>query len=224
VGLAGLGSIGGIERLEVLGRTAQAGVLMAEDGLNPAPLPKYIGTDWIGRESEVTSVERELLPLDTGYARKLYVSLDDQREQVFVSVVLSGQDRTSIHRPELCLVGQGWSIDSQAQTVFDGQVPAVLLGLSRELMVPNQGMVQVPALFAYWFVGRDRVASTTVERLWHTALNRLRLRPDRWAYVVVQTAVLPDENEESARERMERVAKALRNQLTPVGGEILEKD
>ena len=91
-------------------------------------------------------------------------------------------------------------------------------------MVPNQGMVQVPALFAYWFVGRDRVASTTVERLWHTALNRLRLRPDRWAYVVVQTAVLPDENEESARERMERVAKALRNQLTPVGGEILEKD
>lgn len=224
VGLGGLGTIGLIERLEALGRTAQAGVVLAEDGLNPAPLPKFIGTDWIGREAEVTAVERELLPPDTGYARKLYVSLDDQREQVFVSVVLSGADRTSIHRPELWLVGQGWSIDAQARTEIDGEIPAMVLGLTREVVAPDQGMVRVPALFAYWFVGREKVAATTWQRLWHTALNRLRLKPDRWAYVVVQTAVLPGETEELAQRRMERVAKALRDQLTPVRGEFLEKD
>ncbi|MDB4473823.1 EpsI family protein [Opitutaceae bacterium] len=224
VGLGGLGTIGLIERLEALGRTAQAGVVLAEDGLNPASLPKFIGTDWIGREAEVTAVERELLPPDTGYARKLYVSLDDQREQVFVSIVLSGADRTSIHRPELCLVGQGWSIDAQARTEINGEIPAVLLGLTREVMAPDQGTIRVPALFAYWFVGREKVVATTWQRLWHTAMNRLRLKPDRWAYVVVQTAVLPDESEEMAQRRMERVAKALRDQLTPVRGEFLEKD
>ena len=66
--------------------------------------------------------------------------------------------------------------------------------------------------------------ATTFQRIWHTALNRLRLRPDRWAYVVVQTAVLADENEESAQRRMEQVARALRNQLTPGWGKFLEKD
>lgn len=121
-------------------------------------------------------------------------------------------------------MGQGWSIDAQARTEIDGEIPAMLLGLTREVVAPDQGMVRVPALFAYWFVGREKVAATTWQRLWHTALNRLRLKPDRWAYVVVQTAVLPGETEELAQRRMEPVAKALRDQLTPVRGEFLEKD
>lgn len=215
VGLAGLGTVGLIQRVESLGRMAQAGIPLAEDGLNPTPLPKYIGTDWIGQDSAVTAVERELLPPDTGYARKLYVSLDDKRQQVFVSVVLSGQDRTSIHRPELCLVGQGWSIEGQSQTMFDDQVPAALLRLRRDVVTPDGAKVPVPALFAYWFVGRDQVVATTFERMWQTALNRLRFQPDRWAYVVVQAVVLPGETEAVTLRRMEGVAKSLIGQLSP---------
>lgn len=215
VGLAGLGTVGLIERVEALGRTALAGIPLAEDGLNPTPLPKYIGTDWIGMDSAVTPIERELLPPDTGYARKLYVSLDDRRQRVFVSVVLSGQDRTSIHRPELCLVGQGWSIEGQSQTTFDDQVPATLLKLRRDVVTPDGAKVPVPALFAYWFVGRDQVVATTFERMWHTVLNRLRLQPDRWAYVVVQTAVLSNESERDAKNRMRSVLVALKLQLVP---------
>lgn len=224
VGLAGLGTVGLIERVESLGRTAQAGIPLAEDGLNPAPLPKYIGTDWIGRESEVTTVERELLPSDTGFARKLYVSLNDRRHQVFVSVVLSGQDRSSIHRPELCLVGQGWSIEGQAQTTFGENIPAALLSLTRDVVTPDGEHVRVPALFAYWFVGRDQVVATTFERMGQTALNRLRLRPDRWAYVVVQAAVLPIEDKVLTLKRMEAVAGALRDQLSPTISKSVEKD
>ena len=215
VGLAALGTISLIERLEGLGRLAEAGVPLAADGLNPAPLPKFIGTAWIGQETPVTAIEREMLPPDTGYARKLYVSLDNRRHQVFVSVVLSGQDRTSIHRPELCLVGQGWSIEGRIETAFGSTVPAALLQLNREVVGAGGDRTPVPALFAYWFVGRDRVVTTTVERLWRTAVNRLRLRPDRWAYVVVQTAVLPEETESEARARMEAVGGALLAQLRP---------
>ncbi len=224
VGLAAAGTVGLIERLEQLGNSAVAGVALAADGLNPAPLPKFIGAEWSGQESEVTAVEREMLPEDTGYARKLYVSLDDKREQVFVSVVSSGQDRTSIHRPELCLVGQGWSLLGQEKTEFAADVPAALLRLEREWVAPAGTRQKVPALFAYWFVGRDRVAATTGERLWHTALNRLRLQPDRWAYVVVQSAVMPHETEADVRGRMERVVTPLIAQLVPAGKTATEKD
>jgi len=215
VGLAAMGTVALIERLEALGRTAQAGITLAADGLNPAALPRFIGTDWIGQDSKVTVVEREMLPADTGYARKLYVSLDDRRQQVFVSVVLSGQDRTSIHRPELCLVGQGWSIKGQSRIVLGDTVPAMLLRLEREWVTAGGQRAQAPALFAYWFVGRDRIVPTTGERMWRTALNRLRLQPDRWAYVVVQAAVLPDETEAATLRRMEAVAGPLLGQLAP---------
>jgi len=215
VAFAAWGTVSAIERLETLGNSAVSGIPLAEDGLNPAPLPQFIGTDWIGQEAEVTTVEREMLPADTGYARRLYVSLDDRREQVFVSIVLSGQDRSSIHRPELCLVGQGWSIVGHTETVFGEVVPASLLRLEREFVAEDGTHRRVPAIFAYWFVGRDLTVATTWERMFHTALNRLRLRPDRWAYVVVQAAVLPGETEQDARARMERVARPLLGQLSP---------
>ncbi len=60
---------------------------------------------------EVTEVEKQILPPDTGFSRKTYVSLSDPSRRVFLSIVLSGRDRTSIHRPELCLVETGsWTI------------------------------------------------------------------------------------------------------------------
>jgi len=207
-----------ISRLDALSVRATAGVPLAADGIDPQELPVFLGSDWMGQEAEISAVERELLPEDTGYARRNYVSLDDRSRQVFVSVVLSGQDRTSIHRPELCLVGQGWSIVGQNSGNFEAGsslIPATWLSLRREVVGLGGQRREVPALFAYWFVGRDRVVATTGERLWHTALNRLRLKPDRWAYVVVQSVVLPGETQDATRARMQQVVGGLAPQLTP---------
>jgi EpsI family protein len=186
----------------------EAGVALTATG-EPAPLPAFLGTDWIGQAVEVTVIEREILPPDTGYARRNYVSTHDRRHQVFLSVVLSGKDRTSIHRPELCLVGQGWTILGRSAVGFThpegGEVPATVLHLNRETVGRGGERRSVPAVLVYWFVGRDTLAATTGERLWRTALNRLRLRPDRWAYVVAQTLVLPNEGQEAALERIQQV-------------------
>ena len=212
---------GGLWRIDHWEVRAAAGVPLAEDGLNPAPLPAFLGTEWIGQTIEVSSVEREILPPDTGFARRLYVSVADRRKQVFLSVVLSGQDRTSIHRPELCLVGQGWSIEGRDSASFEADsggisVPAAVLQISREVVPPGGARQVVPALFAYWFVGREEVAISTPERLWQTALNRLRLRPDRWAYVVAQTLILPGETEADAHERIQEVVNGTVHNLVPV--------
>lgn len=201
----------------------EAGIALAPDGINPAPLPVFIGTEWIGQEAEVTAVERELLPPDTGYARRLYISTHDRRRQVFVSVVLSGRDRSSIHRPELCLVGQGWSIDRGRATAFahplGGAVPSALLDISREVVTRSGEQHAVPALFGYWFAGRDQITRSTWRRMLATAWNRLRLKPDRWAYVVVQTVVLEDETTAEARARMQEVLDGILPTLMPGGGE-----
>jgi len=170
-----------------------AGVRLAAGQVDPVELPTFLGNAWIGRRAEVTAVEREILPPDTGYSRKLYVSLDDPGHSVFLSVVLSGRDRSSIHRPELCLVGQGWTIEGAATHRFrdagraGGDFPATVLHVRREAPGPAGRRAASPKVVVYWFVGHDRVVAAYWRRMWFDALARLGGRADRWAYVLAQT-------------------------------------
>ena len=169
-----------------------AGIRLAAGGTEPAELPTFLAGDWIGRRSEVTDVERQILPPDTGYSRKVYVPLDDPSKQVFLSIVLSGRDRTSIHRPELCLIGQGWTIKGSYEHRFTypgtgKSFPATILQVEKETLSPA-GRVRAPQLVAYYFVGGDRIVSSHWERLLADAWNRVvHGRADRWAYVLLQT-------------------------------------
>ncbi len=171
-----------------------AGVRLASGGRDPVELPAFLGTEWIGRAAEVSAVEREILPPDTGFSRKSYVAFADPSRQVFLSLVLRGRDRTSIHRPELCLVGQGWTIENASLHHFaapgltrENAFPATVLHVRREVMTTG-GRVIVPQLVAYWFVSSDAVVASHWQRFAHDAWNRLRhLRADRWAYVLMQT-------------------------------------
>ncbi len=217
------GATRGIDARQVSART---GVRLAADGLNPAALPDALGLEWHGQRVAVTPVERELLPADTGFARMNYVSLRNRSQQVFVSIVLSGRDRTSIHRPELCLVGQGWTINSHATHRFnwpertDGAVPVTLLRIEREMTDRRGTPVKVPALFAYWFVGADRVVASHWERVAYATVDRLRhWQNHRWAYVVVQTHAL--DGEAAALARMQEVLNGTLPsfQLLGAGGE-----
>jgi len=187
---------------------ARSGIRLAADGRSPVELPTFLGVDWIGRGSEVTDIERQVLPPDTGFSRKTYVSLADPSKQVFLSIVLSGRDRTSIHRPEYCLVGQGWTIRGSFAHRFAypgarGGFPATVLRIEREVMTPS-GKRSVSQLFAYYFVGADVVVATHWDRLARDAVDRvLHGTSDRWAYVVAET---PDpDGEDAALRRMQAV-------------------
>ncbi len=189
-----------------------AGVVLAADGVNPIELPALAGTDWFGRSAEVSAVEREILPPDTGFSRKLYHAASDARQRVFLSIVLSGRDRTSIHRPELCLVAQGWTVEraTEHRFKFPGTVgstfPATILHVRREVATPR-GKVVVPQLVAYWFVGGDAVVATHARRLALDAWNRIAQgRTDRWAYVLIQCDAV--EGDDTALKRMQEVLDA----------------
>lgn len=208
----------GLRALAQLPARGGVGVVLAEDEKNPVELPAFLGTEWIGRRAEVTAVERELLPPDTGFSRKNYVAVADPSKQVFLSVVVSGRDRTSIHRPELCLVGQGWTITGATEQVFRfstggaraGAAPggestfsATVLRVRREVTTGGARVV-VPQLVAYWFVGGEAVVATHGRRLALDAWNRVtRARADRWAYVLLQTDA--SDGEAAALARMQAV-------------------
>ena len=173
------------------------GVVLAADGVNPVELPTYLGSDWMGRRVEPAPIERAILPPDTGFSRKLYVNLEKPGESVLLSIVLSGRDRTSIHRPELCLVGQGWTIDRASRHRFSypgvaaAAFDATVLSVHREV-ADGGGRRSVPEVVVYWFVGDDRVVATQLGRMLFDAWNRLtRGRAPRWAYVFLQTGAEP---------------------------------
>ena len=169
----------------------RVGIALRADGLSPVELPTFLGSSWMGRAAEVTAVERQILPADTGYSRKTYVSLADPTKGVFLSIVLSGRDRSSIHRPELCLVGQGWTIRDSFIHRF-GRGPgdgfeARVLRVEKAVAAPG-GRVVVPHLVAYYFIGGDIVVADHWERIARDAWNRVvHGRADRWAYVQLQT-------------------------------------
>ncbi|HEX2862085.1 MAG TPA: exosortase/archaeosortase family protein [Lacunisphaera sp.] len=200
----------GAWRLDAIQVSPRTGIRVAADGINPVALPDYLGTTWEGQPADITPIEREVLPADTGFSRKTYVLLRNLRQQVFLSIVLSGRDRTSIHRPEICLVGQGWTIAGRFEHAFrrpddpKARVPATLLRIEREVTTLKGEKVRVPALFAYWFVGADKIVASSTERVFHTSVDRLRhLQAHRWAYVVAQT--LAPDGEEAALARLQSV-------------------
>jgi exosortase len=197
-------------KLNHLAISPRTGIKLAADGLNPVVLPNSIGLDWVGQASEVTPIERETLPADTGFSRRNYVSLLDRRQQVLLSIVLSGRDRTSIHRPEICLVGQGWTITGQVRHAFTRPdtravlIPATVLRIEREFTTNDGRKVKVPGLFAYWFVGADKVVATNTARVAYTSFDRLRhFEAHRWAYVFAQTFAM--DGEEAALARIQSV-------------------
>ena len=205
VGVAALGALLFLAHLAALPPRGQVGVRLAADGLNPVELPVFLGTEWIGRRTEVTAAERAILPPDTGYSRKDYVAVSNSAQRVFFSIVLSGRDRSSIHRPELCVVGQGWTIQAVTEHRFStpgrvpGGFPATVLHVQREVQTPR-GVVVVPQLIVYWFVGGDTIERTYWRRLARDAWNRVfHARADRWAYVLMQTDARDGESAALAR-------------------------
>jgi exosortase len=186
-----LGEMVALSSVSSSARPGEAGVRLSANGIDPAALPAFVGTEWMGRRAEVTPLEREILPADTGFSRRNYISLTPGAAPVFLSIVLSGRDRTSIHRPELCLVGQGWTIQSVGQHDFGanvagvGGIPTTLL---RTQLIERGTQRGRTALVAYFFMSSDGIVASHWERFWRDVWKRLRHgRADRWAYVLMQT-------------------------------------
>ena len=162
---------------------------VAEPGIRlvdgqPFLLEKVAG--WSGGPmTGLTEDERKILPVDTLGARRMYI--DGHSNQVYCSVVLEGSDVTSIHRPELCLKGQGWLLENlRVERLPVAAAPGGGLQISCLDAKMTHGNAESRAVFAYWFVGKDRLTPYHWQRIFLTTKDRvLRNRNARWAYFLI---------------------------------------
>jgi hypothetical protein len=146
-----------------------------------------------GKAEPISEGERVLLPSDTEIVKRLYTN--DRHEQVNMQIVLSGVEHRSIHRPEICLKGQGWTISGgeivKAPLKSGRNLSVMVLDISRPMRGPNGATLQLPALYAYFFVSKDAETPRHWDRLATTNLDLLfRNKSHRWAYVIAMAPVL----------------------------------
>jgi hypothetical protein len=169
---------------------SEAGVIMQ--------LPDEIG-DLFGHDQAISAAELYILPKDTTFARKSYAppGVPNGPGRIVCSIILSGAERRSIHRPERCLPSQGWRIDSS-------QTESVPLASGRNLEVTAL-LLEKPATrqdgttftvhqyFLYWFVGKNITTPSQTTRIlmtyWDMLIHRVN---QRWAYVIASKYISKD--------------------------------
>jgi len=155
-----------------------------------ADLPERV-LDYQSKWVDVDEVTFGTLPKDTSFGERLYTAADGFR--IDLRVVLMGRDRTSMHKPQLCLTGQGWRIDqiaSQATRIpierpTNYELPVVELVASKTVSIDGQNQ-SMNGLYVYWYVADDALSASTsgLQRMWLMSTKLLRTGIlQRWAYV-----------------------------------------
>lgn len=154
-------------------------------------LPTAMGR-FLGQSLEKDAAEKALLPEDTQMLKMQYRSpgRPEDRDLAQVTLVLAGAERRSIHRPEVCLDGQGWTLLNSTIVpveIIPGRTLQVRdLLVEREIRLPDGKTKVLRAHYAYWFIGTDVTTPSNAARVWlSTWDNIIRNVNHRWAYASI---------------------------------------
>ncbi len=173
--------------------------------------------DYIAKPLPVNTNLVNGLPPDTSFLQTLYFPVDfsptNHRafDPIQASMVLMGTDRTSIHKPEFCLTGQGWPIDSSQsgmETIhilkpqpYDLQIMKFVS--TRQLALDGKDTT-LRGIYMFWFVADNDLTADHKTRMWHSAIRLMTTGElERWAYVSFFAVCLPGQ-EEATTERLKK--------------------
>lgn len=169
-------------------------------------LPETVG-DYTSTNLPVTKIELGMLPPDTVYGRRVYHSPDSA---IMTSIVLMGTDRTSIHKPQYCLTGQGESIVASEVISIPIAKPhpyeLKVMKLTTISQQPTSSGKFTPAsgIYLYWFVADGLLTPHHGERMWLMGRDLItKGLLQRWAYVAYFSRCLPGQ-ENILLEQMKR--------------------
>jgi hypothetical protein len=150
-------------------------------------LPDALGS-YLGFDTDITEGERLVLPRDTEFAKKRYEGFN--LPEITTEIVLSGAQRQSIHRPQVCLVGQGWAIQKE-ETILITLAERQVQKVRKLTLVKAEDGKEIVGYFIYWFIGKDKTTDDHLDRIFLTSWDRIVHRVNhRWAYVIV-SSILP---------------------------------
>ncbi|MCX6895882.1 MAG: exosortase-associated EpsI family protein [Verrucomicrobia bacterium] len=216
---------GGLLRLRSAQRLGLPGVktqVVAGAGNLTVLLPETV-PGFTSQAVETSPVVTNMLPADTSFGQRTYRAADGFFAQM--NVVLMGADRSSIHKPQLCLPAQGWTINQTEVTTIPVAVPlpydlpVIKLTASNQLPVNGQA-VAARGIYVYWFVADGELSadSSGWRRMLQSMAHLLRTGElQRWAYVSVFAVCEPGQ-EAALFERMKQLIAATVPEFQPAGG------
>jgi drug/metabolite transporter superfamily protein YnfA len=194
---------------------------LGEPGIRATAIPGSIKMDFdlpehvLGFTSKKEAEDQtvlDTLPKDTSYAQRLYMATNGF--WVNANIILMGMDRTSIHKPEFCLPGQGWRIDQKANVniPIPGKHPyslRVAKWTITNFMQNSDGQKQeIRGLYVFWFVARNEQTASHEQRIWWLTRDLLTTGIlQRWAYISYFAVCQPGQ-EDAAFGRMEKLIAA----------------
>jgi hypothetical protein len=163
-----------------------------------------------------------MLPKDTSIAEKAYFK--PGMIPFLSSVVLMGTDRTSIHKAEYCLQGQGMHIvQATRESVHMTQprpydLPLIKIVASRSIEIEGK-TINRSCVYVYWYVADGKLSNdrSGMERMWSMAKKLVFSGVlERWAYVRFYAFCEPGQ-EDAAFEQIKQliVASVPQFQMTP---------
>src|SRR5579862_1647900 len=152
-----------------------------------ADLPENV-LNYTSEPIKVDDITLGILPSDTSFGMRRYTAADGSAFEM--RVVLMGRDRTSMHKPQICLTGAGWHINDVASKEttlhltrpYEYDLPVVKL-VASTVNAQNQPLSGV---YVYWYVADDAVSASALgfQRMWWMARKLLTTGVlQRWAYV-----------------------------------------
>lgn len=137
----------------------------------------------------LSPVELDLLPRDTLLHKARFLR-GDQGPPFVVTIVISSRERSSIHRPEVCLVGQG----AEVARSFVHSTPRpngpplrmTVLEMVRHIRRADGTPATATHFYAYWFAGSGHETPSHYQRMAWMAFDRIfRGTASRWAYIAI---------------------------------------
>jgi hypothetical protein len=222
------GTVGALTRLKGRQKLGQPGIkatLIPGSVAMKIDLPERV-LDFISTNVPEPEVVLGYLPKDTSFVERYYWAPDGF--WATATIILMGADRTSIHRPDYCLPGQGWRIDEKTEVNIPlagpppRQLPAMKWVVSNYFQAPDGGKTKVRGLLVFWFVADGEQTASYVQFQYYLLRDLLFTGElPRWAYVSYFTVCAPG-REDAAFERMGKLiaASVPEYQLAPKGKDI----
>lgn len=128
---------------------------VAEPGVR-LQLPLSLG-EYQGREYDMTAEEKNLLDEGVKLVRNVYASPTGR--QFMSTVILSGFAKRSLHRPEVCLPNQGWTVTDRMPVTLrlaDGrEITVMMMRIFRDAEPQPGTRIRTRAVNFYWYIGSD---------------------------------------------------------------------
>ncbi len=187
----------------------------ASDAATAAPKCSACG----GELNRISLGERTVLPADTRFLKRTYFGPGGDR--YLVTIVINGESRMSIHRPELCLPSQGFFMDeaASAHVALPSGDPLTVRFVRFRRGSPARGG-QSTMVQAYWFLSARHGTESHIERILISAVERaLGNRVVRWAMVTITIDAPLDPTESKTR-----LAAFIRAWYPQVRGAVAQSD